>query len=114
MISSLMTYGIFLTLCRYGALHYLTASGIGYSMGVVTSFLMHKEWTFRVRGGEAACLRFALIQGISMGINVGALQFLSASFGLAPEVGQLVALGCAGPVNFFGNKFWTFGSVRIG
>jgi putative flippase GtrA len=114
LFSSLMTYGIFLTLYRLGGVHHLTASGIGYGTGVLASFLVNKEWTFRAKGsGETMCVRFALMHGVSMGFNVGSLQFLSTSIGLAPELGQVVALGCSGPLDFFGNKFWTFKAERV-
>ena len=112
--SSLITYGIFVTLYRLGGMHYLTASSIGYGGGLVASFRINKEWTFRVSGAvEVMLVRFALMHGMSMAINVGALQFGTASLGVVPELGQIVALGCAGVLNFLGSKCWTFRSVKV-
>ena len=111
--SSLITYGSFLTLFWYTGLHHLTASGIGYCAGLVTSFLINKEWTFRVRGAvEGMLIRFALMHGMSMTLNVGALQFVTASLGIVPEFGQIAALGCTGVLNFLGSKCWAFRSVN--
>lgn len=112
--SSLTTYGLFLILYRIGGVQYLAASGVSYCGGLVGSFLMNKEWTFRVGGAvEGMLVRFALMHGVSMGMNVGSLQFLTVSLGVVPELGQLTALGCAGVLNFLGSKFWAFRSVRV-
>jgi putative flippase GtrA len=103
-------YCIFLLLLHAFAVPALIASGIGYCAGVANSYLLNRTFTFRqtgaATGGEFA--RFALINGVSLGINLGVMKLVLATTTLRPEFAQIVAIGASLLANFVGSRWWVF------
>ncbi len=90
-------------------LHHVLAAVIAFVVAVTNNFLWNRHWTFRASAGHAGfqAARFLTVSVISLGVNLLILQALIA-LGL-PEVGaQAIAVAVATPVNFIGNKLWTF------
>lgn len=103
-------YCVFLLLLRAFAVPVLIASGIGYCAGVANSYLLNRTFTFRqagaANGGEFA--RFALINGVSLGINLGVMKLVLATTSLRPEFAQIVAISASLVANFVGSRWWVF------
>jgi len=92
-------------------LHHVLAAVIAFVVAVTNNFLWNRHWTFRAADGHAGfqAARFLTVSVISLGVNIAILQALIA-LGL-PEIGsQAIAVAVATPVNFIGNKLWTFDS----
>ncbi|MFM9042959.1 MAG: GtrA family protein [bacterium] len=90
-------------------LHHALAAVIAFVVAVTNNFLWNRHWTFRASAGHAGfqAARFLTVSVISLGVNLLILQGLIA-LGM-PEIGaQAIAVAVATPVNFIGNKLWTF------
>lgn len=90
-------------------LHHIPAAIGAFCVAVTNNFIWNREWTFRARGGHTGfqAVRFFTVSVIGLGFNLGVLELL-VSAGLAELPAQAVAVAVAMPVNFVGNKLWTF------
>lgn len=90
-------------------MHHVPAAVAAFVVAVTNNFLWNRHWTFRAADGHAGfqAARFFTVSLVSLGVNIAILQALIA-LGL-PEIGaQAIAVAVATPVNFIGNKLWTF------
>ena len=99
---------VFLALFRIFALPMLLASAVGYASGVANSYFMNRRWTFRVSAPPSTVefLRFALVNLVSLVVNLAVLEFLVRAFAIIPEAAQVGAIAASLIVNFVGNKKW--------
>lgn len=107
-------YGVNLTVFAllYGAfgLHHAASAVGAFCVAVSNNFLWNKRWTFAgsaERRFQAA--RFFTVSVGALGVNLGVLELLIGPVGLPPLAAQAIAVATAMPVNFIGNKLWTFG-----
>ena len=109
-VNSVIQYIVFLALFRFTGVPMLLASAIGYVCGVVNSYFMNRRWTFRlVRPGNIAeFVRFCLVNGMALAVNLISLEIMVHRGNLIPEVAQVLAIALSVGVNFVGNKWWTF------
>lgn len=103
---------VFALLVRAFELHHALAATGAFCVAVANNFYWNRRWTF----AGAAQVRFqaARFFTVSLGalaVNLCVLELLVGAAGLAPLMGQAIAVAVATPVNFVGNKLWTFGSV---
>jgi putative flippase GtrA len=108
-------YVIFLFLYRVFDMYYLHATVVGYSVGLINSFILNKKWTFKSRNvrKDMEFAKFIMVNLLALIVNVGALKYFVSLAGLRPEIGQIVAIAFSTITNFMGNKFWTFQASRI-
>ena len=92
--------------------HYLAAAGVAYLVAVTNNFLLNRHWTFAARGGHAGfqAARFFAVSTAAALIAAGVLELLVAVVGIPEIPAQALAIVCAMPLNFVGNKMWSFGS----
>lgn len=113
-LNTALHYTVFYILYSFIGLNYLLASAIGYAAGLINSYILNRNWTFKSydtdRKREFA--RFAWVNLLSMGVNLSALKILVAWGGLRPEVAQALAILFSLVANFVGNRFWAFSSAR--
>lgn len=112
-VNTALHYVVFLLLFRAMGVPMLLASGLGYTVGLLNSYVMNRAWTFRVVGPRrtAEFVRFVVVNLVAMGANLVALHLLTVA-GLIPEVAQVLAIGGSLVVNFVGNRIWVFGVGR--
>jgi putative flippase GtrA len=91
--------------------HHLAAAVVAFCIAVSNNFLWNRQWTFRATAGRpgSQAPRFFTVSVIALGINLVLLELLVSVAGLAELPSQAVAVAVAMPVNFIGNKLWTFG-----
>ena len=90
--------------------HYIPAAILSFCIAVTNNFLWNRHWTFRATEGHAGfqAARFFAVSIAALGINLVVLSLLVDEFG-APELpSQAFAVAFAMPINFIGNKLWTF------
>ena len=93
-------------------------AGVGHRVGAVLAFLVavtnnftwNRRWTFAIGHGNvhAQALRFLVVSTCGLGLNVALLELLITVFGIAEVPAQAVAVAVVMPVNFLGNRLWTF------
>jgi putative flippase GtrA len=102
---NLAVYDAFL---RSGA-HYLVAATCSFLVAVTSNYTLNRIWTFRDRrrGVAAQGLRFFVVSLGSLGANLLVLNLL-ISLGAGKLGGQAIAIVLVTPLNFIGNKLWSF------
>jgi dolichol-phosphate mannosyltransferase len=90
--------------------HHIPAAVGAFVVAVTNNFLWNRHWTFDAGEGHAGyqAARFLTVSLIGLGVNLVALALLVDVAGLAELPGQALAVAIAMPVNFLGNKLWTF------
>ena len=90
--------------------HHIAAATLAFVVAVTNNFWWNRHWTFAARGGHAGfqAARFLTVSVVAVLIQVAILELLISVAGL-PKVGaQAISLVLATPVNFIGNKLWSF------
>ena len=98
------------TLLLEGAgLHYLAAATGSFLVAVSNNYLWNRLWTFRGERGRVAYqgMRFFVVSVASLGANLVVLRALVA-LGVGKVVAQAIAIVLVTPLNFLGNKLWSF------
>jgi putative flippase GtrA len=91
-------------------LHHLLAATAAFAVAVTNNFWWNRHWTFRAREGHAG-FQAARFFAVSIGAFVFAATVLELLVSVVelPEVpAQAIAIAAATPLNFIGNKMWTF------
>jgi putative flippase GtrA len=98
------------TLLLHGAgLHYRLAAVGSFVVAVTNNYTWNRLWTFRGQRGHFAYqgMRFFVVSVISLCANLVILSVLVGA-GLDEVVSQAIAIMLVTPLNFVGNKLWSF------
>jgi len=97
------------TAVLHAGLHYLVAATLSFLVAVTSNYTWNRLWTFRDRrrGVAAQGMRFFIVSLASLGANLLVLDVL-ISLGAGKLVGQAIAIVLVTPLNFIGNKLWSF------
>ena len=97
------------TALLHAGLHYLLAATGSFLVAVSSNYTLNRVWTFRDRraGFAAQGVRFFVVAVTSLGANLLALHLL-ITLGAGKLVGQAIAIVLVTPLNFVGNKLWSF------
>ncbi len=91
-------------------LHHLVAATLAFVVAVTNNFWWNRHWTFRAHGGHAGfqAARFFTVSIAAFLFAATVLELL-VSVAEVPEIAaQAIAIAAATPLNFVGNKMWTF------
>jgi putative flippase GtrA len=96
-------------LLLHAGLHYLLAATCSFLVAVTSNYTWNRLWTFRDhRAGVAAQgMRFFAVSVASLGANLLVLHVL-ITLGAGKLVGQAIAIVVVTPLNFIGNRLWSF------
>jgi putative flippase GtrA len=107
--------GYVINLAVYDALlhaqvHYLVAATCSFLVAVTSNYTWNRLWTFREHRGHVGIqgMRFFLVSLVALGANLGVLHLLIRYGGLGKLPAQAVAIVVVTPLNFVGNKLWSF------
>lgn len=101
---------VFAALVHGVQIGYRTAAVVAFLISVTNNFWWNRRWTFRRRDGHAGfqAVRFLLVSIAAFGFNYAVLVAL-VELADAPKVpAQAFAIACATPLNFLGQKLWSF------
>jgi len=89
--------------------HYIPAAVISFLVGVTNNYTLNRAWTFRDDRGRVVMqgLRFLVVSLLALGANLLVLYVL-VELGLGKIPAQAIAIVTVTPVNFIGNKLWSF------
>jgi len=99
------------TLCVHAfGIDYRVAAVLAFLTGVVNNFWWNRHWTFGASDGHAGfqAARFLAVSVGAFLVSFGILQLLVVQADLAKVPAQAIALVLATPLNFLGNKLWSF------
>jgi putative flippase GtrA len=90
-------------------LHYLVAAACSFLVAVTSNYTWNRHWTFRDERGHVGVqgMRFFVVSLASLGANLLLLEIL-VTLGTSKFVGQAIAIILVTPLNFVGNKLWSF------
>ena len=102
---------VFALLAEGAGLHHIPAAIGAFLVAVMNNFWWNRHWTFRARSGHAGfqAARFFAVSLVALGVNLAILELLVTAADVAELPSQAIAVAIAMPVNFVGNKLWTFG-----
>jgi dolichol-phosphate mannosyltransferase len=105
------------TLLEHGlsAAYPVAATG-AFVVALSNNFVWNRLWTFRANDGHAGfqAARFCVVSLIAFGFNLLVLYALveglamDRALGLGTVPAQAIAIAAATPLNFIGNKLWSF------
>jgi len=107
-VGYLVNLAVYDTLLHAGV-HYLAAATCSFFVAVTSNYTWNRLWTFRDRRGGVAAqgMRFFLVSVASLVANLVVLDVLIA-LGAGKLLGQAIAIVLVMPLNFLGNKLWSF------
>ena len=94
---------------KWAGLHYIPAAIGSFLVAVANNYTLNRVWTFRVERGHVGAQgwRFLVVSTVSLLANLAVLH-LMVTAGVGKIVAQAVAIVLVTPLNFVGNKLWSF------
>jgi putative flippase GtrA len=91
-------------------LHHLAGASVAFVVAVANNFWWNRYWTFRARSGHAGfqAARFFTVSVAAFLFAATVLELLVSVGGVAKLPAQAVSIVAATPLNFIGNKIWSF------
>jgi putative flippase GtrA len=104
---------VYALLLDWGDLDYRVAATGSFLVAVTNNYVWNRVWTFRRQRGHVAYqgLRFLIVSVVVYGANL-VLLTLFVEAGAGKIVAQAVAVVLVTPLNFLGNKLWSFRGRR--
>jgi putative flippase GtrA len=92
------------------SVHHIAAATIAFAVAVLNNFWWNRHWTFAAGSGHAGfqAARFFTVSVCAFLIQVALLELFVTNGGWPKVLAQAVSLALATPVNFVGNKLWSF------
>ena len=90
--------------------HHLVAATAAFAVAVLNNFWWNRHWTFRARGGHAGfqAARFFTVSIAAFVFAAAILELLVRVAGVPELPAQAISIIVATPLNFIGNKMWSF------
>jgi putative flippase GtrA len=91
---------------------YHVAAVAAWLVAVINNFVLNRHWTFDARDGLARvqAIRFVVVSLMAFAFSLLLLTLFVESVGIAKVPAQALAVLGAMPLNFLGNKLWSFRS----
>ncbi|MGA2320355.1 MAG: GtrA family protein [Solirubrobacteraceae bacterium] len=95
---------------RVLGIDYHVAAVAAWLVAVLNNFVLNRHWTFDARDVRARfqAIRFLLVSAVAFGFSLLLLVFLVEQAGMGKIPAQALAVAAATPLNFLGNKLWSF------
>lgn len=106
---------VFATLVKAAGIHYILAALVAFCVAVTNNFLWNRYWTFKATEGHMGfqAARFFAVSLMALGLNLIVLELLVSVAGFEKIPSQALAIIAATPLNFVGNKLWSFGNPPV-
>jgi putative flippase GtrA len=91
-------------------LHHIGAATVAFVVAVFNNFWWNRHWTFGARDGHAGfqAARFFAVSVAAFFFALGVLELLVTQTSLPEIAAQAISIVVATPLNFLGNKMWSF------
>ena len=93
--------------------HHLVAASAAFVVAVANNFWWNRHWTFGAGDGRARfqAPRFFAVSVAAFLFQAALLDLLVVVAGLGELLSQAVSVAAATPLNFAGNKMWSFAAA---
>jgi putative flippase GtrA len=100
---------VYAALLKGADLHYAPAATCSFVVAATSNYTLNRHWTFRAQRGRVHIqgARFFAVSAVVYLANLGLLSGLVA-LGVDKILAQAVAIVLVTPLNFVGNKLWSF------
>jgi dolichol-phosphate mannosyltransferase len=100
---------VYTALLRGADFHYLAAATCSFLVAASWNYWWNRHWTFRDQRGHFAYqgMRFLIVSASVYFANLGVLTVL-VHLGVGEVIAQAIAIIVVTPLNFIGNKLWSF------
>jgi putative flippase GtrA len=100
---------VYYGLVKETGLHYLPAAVCSFLVAVTNNYTWNRVWTFRGQRGHFGYqgLRFFIVSTLVLGGNLLVLRGLVAA-DVGKVLAQALAIGLVTPLNYVGNRLWSF------
>jgi putative flippase GtrA len=107
----LINLAVYTALLKGAGFHYAAAATCSFVVAVTNNYTWNRLWTFHAQRGHYGWqgLRFLVVALIAYGANLVLLAGFIA-LGLDKVLSQAIAVVLVTPLNFVGNKLWSFRS----
>ncbi len=104
---------VYAALLKGAGFHYAAAATVSFLVAVTNNYTWNRRWTFHAERGHVGWqgLRFLVVALVAYIANLALLSGFIA-FGLDKIVAQAIAVVLVTPLNFVGNKLWSFRGGR--
>lgn len=101
---------VFAVAVHVAGIDYRVAAVLAFLVSVANNFWWNRHWTFDARGGHAGfqAARFLTVSVAAFLFSYALLVVLVEDAGLRKVVAQAIAIVAATPLNFLGQKLWSF------
>jgi len=101
--------GVYSLLVDAGNLHYLSAAVPAFLVAVANNYTWNRMWTFRGQRGNLSNqgARFLVVSALAFACNE-VLLYTLVHAGVGKIVAAALAVMVVTPINFLGNKLWSF------
>jgi putative flippase GtrA len=91
-------------------MHHLAAATAAFVVAVLNNFWWNRHWTFRAGEGRAGfqAARFFTVSVAAFLFAASILELLVSVGGVPKLPAQAISIVMATPLNFIGNKMWSF------
>jgi len=113
-VGFVVNVAVYAVLVHGASVDYRAANVVAWSVAVVNNFVLNRHWTFDASGGRARiqAIRFLLVSLVAEGCSLLLLTLFVQSGGIAKVPAQAMAVAGSMPLNFLGNKLWSFADER--
>jgi len=110
-IVNLLVYTLFV---HSVGVDYRVASVAAWLVAVVNNFVLNRHWTFDAADGQARfqAIRFLVVSLVAEVVSLLLLTLFVEGAGVAKVPAQALAVAGSMPLNFLGNKLWSFRAGR--
>jgi dolichol-phosphate mannosyltransferase len=105
-VVNLAVYAMLLELAGF---HYMGAAVGSFLVAVTNNYVWNRLWTFHHQRGHVAYqgMRFLVVAVLALVANLIVLRIL-VEMGVGKILAQAIAIVLVTPLNFIGNKLWSF------
>jgi putative flippase GtrA len=105
----LINLAVYTVLLKEAGFHYALAATCSFVVAVTNNYIWNRLWTFHDQRGHVGWqgLRFLIVALVAYAANLALLAGFIA-LGVDKVLAQAVAVVLVTPLNFVGNKLWSF------
>jgi dolichol-phosphate mannosyltransferase len=101
---------VFASCVHLFGIDYRVSAVAAWIVSVTNNFWLNRHWTFGAREAHPLpqSIRFFAVSLVAFGVSYGVLVALVSGMGVTKILAQAVAIAAATPLNFVGQKLWSF------